>query len=145
MLTWGRFIVISFLAVALSLVSAGCASLTSEQGACAAPAPTVETQPPQAAPTETFQLSGEHFARRYTCADTPSEDGDSLKGFPERGISIQFVQDERIWDLGTVDSDENLYFEMDLEVPKGAKLGKATVRATSRNYGPTKTRFTVLG
>lgn len=140
-----RLTVIAFLILALSLISAGCASSTSDQGACTAPAPTVETQPVRAAPEETFQIIGENFASRYTCPDSGSEDGKSSQGFPEREISLEFVQHGRVWDLGTTNSDGNLSFEMDLEVPKDAKPGKAAVRATSRNYGPTKTRFVVLG
>lgn len=130
--------------VALSLIFAGCTSSTSSQGVCAAPAPTVETQPVRAASGETFQISGENFASRSTCPDSGSEAGESPQGLPERGISLEFVQHGRVWDLGTVDSDEDLSFKEDLEVPKDAKPGKATVRATNANYGPSKARFLVL-
>lgn len=132
----------------LCLVASGCATTGQEQGACAAPAPRVEARPARTAPAEAFRLQGEHFADRYDCDDAGPADGEAAdppRGVPERDIRIEFVQDGRTWDLGTVDSEEDLSFDVKLEVPADAKLGPAKVRATNRNYGPSGTRFVVTG
>lgn len=135
------------LLVFLCLVTSGCAAAGQGQGACAAPAPSVEARPARATPGEAFRFRGEHFADRYDCADAgpaDGEDADPPRGTPEQGIPVEFAQDGRTWDLGTVDSSEDLSFDVALEVPIDAMRGPATVRATNRNYGPSGTRFVVV-
>lgn len=136
----------------LFVVVAGCAAAVQgeqqEEAGCAAPAPVLAAQPAQASPSETFRLKGKHFAGRYVCNDTGRGDSriEAPRGFPDRGIRIDFVQGTRTWALTTVDSDEDLAFDARLEVPDGAAPGRAVVRATSRNPspGPAETPFRVL-
>ena len=139
------------LLAALCAVASGCGPLGGGEAACAAMAPRVEAEPTRAAPAETFRLREEGFADY-------SDRGGILRGLrecpeppPERGIPVEFVQDNRTWALGGVEGGEDLSFEAELEVPSDAAPGEAVVRATSSGPGlaeappPAEAPLLVLG
>lgn len=100
---------------------------------------------------EPFALRGEGFADYSDRGGVLRGLGECPKPPPERGIPVEFVQDNRTWALGSVDGDEDLAFEAKLEVPADAAPGEAVVRATSSGSGlaeappPAEAPLLVLG
>jgi hypothetical protein len=66
-------------------------------------------------------------------------------GVPARDVRLVFRQGGEEWDLGTVDADPELSFEVRARVPEGASPGPARIDATNGPFGQTGTRFRVLG
>lgn len=132
--------------------SSAAGSSSSSEAACAYPAPTLEARPARGAPGDRFRVSGGHFIAGFSaCDDTPPEM--SAQTVPARDVRIEFWQDGRTWGLGSVEAGKNARIDATLEVPAGARPGRATVRAT---YTPgvgastppesvTETPFLVLG
>ena len=129
-----------------TLLLAGCAT-GSSQGACAAPAPTLEVRPARAAPSETFRLHGAEFAGRYYCDDTGTGDGEAggnSAATPARDVRVELRQGARTWKLATVDAGRKLGFDVRIEVPVDVRPGRATVRAVGGGV-PAETPLRVLG
>ena len=142
---------------ALGSTVAGCAAVGSvdrEQAACAVTAPVLEAEPARAAAGGAFELRADGFYEDFVCNDSrsPGERPDEPSGpVPADEVRIELVQGERTWNLSTVSSDEDLAFEVRLEVPDGARPGRAEVRATAGGIGtaggmdaPVTTSFLVL-
>lgn len=112
--------------------------------ACMPPEPILETQPSRGAPGAEFGVRGENF-------DADSRDCDND---PARNVRLQFLQDGRAWDLGSVDaSPRGSRLAAKLKVPNEARPGRATVRATYDQRAPrdlpgrasVEARFSVTG
>ena len=95
--------------------------------ACMPPEPILETQPSRGAPGAGFGVRGENF-------DADSRD---CNNDPARNVRLQFLQDGRAWDLGSVDAfPRGSRLAVELKVPNEARPGRATVRATYDQRAP---------
>ena len=114
----------------------GSSSMAAESGrapagtmtdACMPPEPILETEPSRGAPGAGFGVRGENF-------DADSRD---CNNDPARNVRLQFLQDGRAWDLGSVDaSPRGSRLAAELKVPNEARPGRATVRATYDQRAP---------
>lgn len=110
--------------------------------ACAMQAPTLEAEPKQVSQGGSFEVRGEGFGELVECDDTGRDTGSRVE--PLEDISIQLRQDERKWELSTVDADRDLAFDEELQLPAGVAPGRATVTAEG-NPGTIKTSIAVSG
>lgn len=116
--------------VLLAISSVGCATSSSSSDACARPSPTIQANPSQVTPNESFQLRGEGFSVIVECNDTGiGVDGESQGNQSEaqQNISIEFRQGSKTWELATVDANQRFAFNTKLRVPAKAEPGEATI------------------
>jgi hypothetical protein len=125
----------------------------SSAAACASPEPILEARPARGASGDEFSIRGRYFVAGFSvCDDTGTESDPSAQTVPARDVRVEFLQGGRTWELGSVKADKGSRIATQLEVPAGARPGRATVRATygqgppEAPYGRTsaEARFSVL-
>jgi hypothetical protein len=98
----------------------------SAEAACGWPKPSLEARPTRGAPGEGLGIRGRYFE-----ADVRDCDLD-----PARHVRVDFLQDGRTWELGTVEASKGSRIFASLKVPADARPGRATVRATYEQRTP---------
>jgi hypothetical protein len=100
---------------------------------CVAIAPTLETKPEQVILGGTLKIHGEDFGELVECDDTsvPGDEDVSIQFEPSKNIAIELKQGSQKWELATVDADQDLSFDKELQLPAEISPGKATVIAES--------------
>lgn len=114
--------------------------------ACAARASSIEVEPKQVSPTGSLEVHGEGFGKIVECDDTGFV-GEESKGAvfePRENISIELRQGSQRWELSTVDADQDLAFDEELQLPAEVAPGQATVTAKG-NQGVVKVPISVAG
>ncbi len=108
---------------------ASSASDGSAQAACASMEPVLEAHPSRGAPGDEFEIRGTHFiAGSGACDDTPS--GMPSRKVPNSDVSVEFRQDGRTWELGSVKADGEARIFATLKVPSGVRPGRAVLHAS---------------
>lgn len=116
------------------------ASAASAEAACASPEPVLETRPSRGAPGDEFSILGRYFVAGFGACDDTGSGSPAAQTVPARNVRVEFLQNGRTWELGSVEGDKGSRIAARPEVPAGARPGRATVRATY-GQGPSESRF----
>lgn len=113
--------------------------------ACAARASSIEVEPKQVSPTGSLEVHGEGFGKIVECDDTGfvGEESEGAVSEPEKNVSIELRQGSQRWELSTVDADQDLAFDEELQLPAEVAPGQATVTAKG-NQGAVKAPISVV-
>lgn len=121
-------------------------TINSALAACAAKASSIDVEPKQVFPSNSFEVRGEGFGKLVECDDTGTPGDEDIGGArfePRKNISIELRQGSQTWELTTVDADQDLAFDEELKVPAGVGSGKAIVTAKG-TQGPVKESILVV-
>lgn len=118
----------------------GCSLNGSEEAACVQPQ--LSVSPEQAAPGQTFRVSGDYFFEG--CNDSAVNGEEPPDEPPQENIQISLRQGDRTWHLTTVDADSADTIDVNVEVPVEAQPGNATVVAHNTSTRPVEVPFRII-